>query len=259
MPKDPQELLARWASDEILDPYGPVLDKDSNPKSSSSPVDYLGNITDPAVSEDLDGQFAMARTLPLTTDELTASTPTKRPVAPVEPESKKKPQTTELPPATITAAKPAPSQDNEPAPVESHQETAKTNPPVSHQVQLPPKPAAKRGGGSLMVLGQILAYIGVLSLTIGSTFVLWGFFGDKPHYAPMGWLVLTAGQMLLFLGIVTIVSGGIEQTTSTVDIQFTALNEQILRIEQAVHSQTATGPAAAGSSKRDDSAPGVAA
>ncbi|TWU08652.1 hypothetical protein CA54_38880 [Symmachiella macrocystis] len=259
MPKDPQELLARWASDEILDPYGPVLDKDSNSQSSASPVDYLGNITDAAGGEDLDGPFAMARTLPLTTDELTASTPAKRPVAPVEPESEKKPQTTELPPATIAAAKPTPPQDNEPAPVDSHQETAETNPPVAHQVQLPREPAAKRGGGSLMVLGQILAYIGVLSLTIGSTFVLWGFFGDKPHYTPMGWLVLTAGQMLLFLGIVTIVSGGIEQTTSTVDIQFTALNEQILRIEQAVHSQAATSPAATSSSNRDDSAPGVAA
>lgn len=259
MPKDPQELLARWASDEILDPYGPVLDKDSNPQSSSSPIDYLGQITDPAVGEDLDGQFAMARTLPLTTDELTASTPTKRPVAPEEPKSEKTPPTTELPPATIAKATPAQPQDNNPAPVSSNKKNVETNLPAARQPGLPSKPAAKRGGGSLMVLGQILAYIGVLSLTIGSTFVLWGFFGDKPHYAPMGWLVLTAGQMLLFLGIVTIVSGGIEQTTSTVDIQFTALNEQILRIEQAVHSQTATGPSAASPSKRDDSAPGIAA
>ncbi|QDT48859.1 hypothetical protein Pan258_29050 [Symmachiella dynata] len=259
MPKDPQELLARWASDEILDPYGPVLDKDSNPKTSASPVDYLGNITDPAVSEDLDGQFAMARTLPLTTDELTASTPTKRPVAPEEPESEKTPPTKELPPATIAKATPSQPQDKNPSPVSSNKKNVETKQPAARQPELPPKPAAKRGGGSLMVLGQILAYIGVLSLTIGSTFVLWGFFGDKPHYAPMGWLVLTAGQMLLFLGIVTIVSGGIEQTTSTVDIQFTALNEQILRIEQAVHSQTATGPSAANPSVHDDSAPGVAA
>jgi len=259
MPKDPQELLARWASDEILDPYGPVLDKDSTPQSSASPIDYLGQITDPAVGEDLDGQFTMARTLPLTTDELTASTPTKRPLAPVVPESEKTPPTTELPPGTITAATLAQSKDNDPAPVNSDQTYADTNTPAALQQELPPQSAAKRGGGSLMVLGQILAYVGVLSLTIGSTFVLWGFFGDKPHYAPMGWLVLTAGQMLLFLGIVTIVSGGIEQTTSTVDIQFAAMNEHILRIEQAVDRGTATASTAVIPSKRDDSAPGVAA
>ena len=64
-------------------------------------------------------------------------------------------------------------------------------------------------------------------------------------------LVLTAGQMLLFLGIVTLVSGGIEQTTSTVEIQFEALNDHILRIERAVNFGNPTTQPMAAQSKYD--------
>ncbi len=243
MPKNPKELLARWASDEILDPYGPVLGKQGGEDSaSSSAADALNQISDPAFSEDLDRQFAMTRTLPLTTAELTASTPTKRTVAATAT------KTADTPPIA-----PAPkSKAAEPLSEASSATDSTTNAEVptkkSDKKEGPPR-TAKRSGGSLMVLGQILAYIGVLSVTIGATFVLWGFFGNKPHYAPMGWLVLTAGQMLLFLGIVTLVSGGMEQTTSTVEMRIDDLSEHILRIEQATHLSNGAGKTLSASTK----------
>ncbi|MDA0832079.1 MAG: hypothetical protein O2955_03765 [Planctomycetota bacterium] len=69
------------------------------------------------------------------------------------------------------------------------------------------------------ILGQILAYLGVGVLTLGAGCVLWGYFGaaQYSHLAPTGWLITTAGQMLLFLGVVTLIAGGLEQTNSIVN------------------------------------------
>lgn len=85
------------------------------------------------------------------------------------------------------------------------------------------------------VAGQLLAYGGVALLTIGSSLVLWGYFGGPESYAPTGWLITTAGQMLLFLGVVTLVSGGMEQTTDEVKRRIEHLGDRFLRIEQATH------------------------
>ncbi len=93
--------------------------------------------------------------------------------------------------------------------------------------------AGKSPGTSESLWGQILAYLGVGLLTIGTTLVLWGYFGGPVNYAPTGWLVTTAGQMLLFLGVVTLVSGGMQQTTHEVSQRVTYLGEHMLRIEEA--------------------------
>ncbi|MEX1231348.1 MAG: hypothetical protein WEB58_13970 [Planctomycetaceae bacterium] len=69
------------------------------------------------------------------------------------------------------------------------------------------------------IFGQILAYLGVGVLTLGAGCVLWGYFGAAhyAHLAPTGWLITTAGQMLLFLGVVTLIAGGLEQTNTLVN------------------------------------------
>ncbi len=99
----------------------------------------------------------------------------------------------------------------------------------------------KAPGSSESLWGQILAYLGVGLLTIGTTLVLWGYFGGPANYAPTGWLVTTAGQMLLFLGVVTLVSGGMQQTTHEVAQRVTFLGEHMLRIEEATQ-QVLQGP-----------------
>ena len=99
-----------------------------------------------------------------------------------------------------------------------------------------PVAAGTFGGGparSAGPLGQLLAYAGVLGLTVGGAFVVWSYFGGPPGYAPTGWLLTTAGQMLLFLGIVTLIAGGMEKTTHEVRTRIETLGGSLARIEQA--------------------------
>jgi hypothetical protein len=91
----------------------------------------------------------------------------------------------------------------------------------------------QRPGRGESLWGQMLAYAGVGVLTIGTVLVLWGHFGALPNYASTGWLVATAGQMLLFLGVVTLVSGGMQQTTHEVTQRVEHIGERIIRIEQS--------------------------
>ena len=100
--------------------------------------------------------------------------------------------------------------------------------------------APKRSNLTSMT-GQFLAYMGVLGLTIGTAMVIYGHFGGYSEYTPTGWLVTTVAQMLLFLGVINLVSGGIEQNNDDVSRRINTLGEQLLRIEQ-VTSEAMRGP-----------------
>jgi len=93
-----------------------------------------------------------------------------------------------------------------------------------------------------LVIGQLVAYAGVALLTVGTTLIVWSYFGGPANYAPTGWLTTTAGQMLLFLGVVTLVSGGMEQTSEEVRTRIERLGERIIRIEQIARDQALRGP-----------------
>jgi len=97
----------------------------------------------------------------------------------------------------------------------------------------PPVPEADKSSKWVTLVGQIFAYVGVGGLTVGSVLVLMGYFGGPPSYATTGWLVTTAGQMLLFLGVITLVSGGMEQTTQEVARRIDTIGERLIRIEAA--------------------------
>ena len=96
-------------------------------------------------------------------------------------------------------------------------------------------------GGWTSAAGQLLAYAGVLGLTIGACMVVWSYFGGPANHAPTGWLIATAGQMLLFFGVVTLVSGGLEQTTEQVNKRIEQLGDHIIRIEQAAREMNGRG------------------
>lgn len=91
------------------------------------------------------------------------------------------------------------------------------------------------------VTGQFLAYIGVLGLTIGTAMVIYGHFGGYAEYTPTGWLVTTVAQMMLFLGVINLVSGGMEQSNDDMSARINHLGEQLLRIEH-VTEQALRGP-----------------
>ena len=88
----------------------------------------------------------------------------------------------------------------------------------------------------------MLAYVGVLGLTAGGALIVWNGFGHAPLNTPTSWLIATAGQMLLFLGIVTLVSSGLEQTNEEVTHRVRILGEQLLRIEQGQDSAPVAPP-----------------
>jgi uncharacterized membrane protein len=83
--------------------------------------------------------------------------------------------------------------------------------------------------------GHWLAYTGVLGLTIGTAVVVGGYFGGNSNYTPTGWLIVTVGQMLLFLGVINMVSGGIEQSNDEVTHRIEVLGERLLRMEASTH------------------------
>jgi hypothetical protein len=93
----------------------------------------------------------------------------------------------------------------------------------------------RKPGRQESIFGQLLAYMGVGLLTIGTALVVWGYFGGEAvqRYQSTGWLVSTAGQMLLFLGVVTLVSGGMQQTTHEVAQRVEYLGGKMHRIEQS--------------------------
>lgn len=95
-------------------------------------------------------------------------------------------------------------------------------------------PAAS--GQSESLWGQMLAYLGVGVLTVGTVLVLWGHFGGVASYASNGWLVATAGQMLLLLGVVTLISGGMQQTTHEVTRRVQSIGERMGRIERSAEA-----------------------
>lgn len=91
----------------------------------------------------------------------------------------------------------------------------------------------RKPGRSESIWGQVLAYFGVGLITVGTTLVLWAWFKQTPQYAPTGWLICTVGQMLLFLGVITLVSGGMQQASHEVTRRVEYLGSRILRFEQS--------------------------
>ena len=100
---------------------------------------------------------------------------------------------------------------------------------------------SRKPGKSESTWGQVLAYAGVGLITVGTTLVLWSWFGKVPQYAPTGWLICTVGQMLLFLGVTTLISGGMQQTSHEVTRRVEYLGDRILRFEQSA-DQLLRGP-----------------
>lgn len=134
-----------------------------------------------------------------------------------------------------------PSQDQQPV-QNYHNHLSHEQAPAPHfDVVAASKKAKARPGRSEAIWGQLMAYAGVGVLTVGTVMVLWGYFGMVEQYASTGWLLSTAGQMLLLLGIVTLVSGGMQQTTHEVTERIEYLGGRMIRIEEST-DQLLRGP-----------------
>lgn len=218
-----RELLERWSSKSLQDPFAeraPAPARVAAEKHSDPFVAYN------SVTDEESGRGAA---------------PVSRP-----PHAEPASQRSSGPKFRLDAAQPLPVEsprgEHRPHAMEFHTPHAPqaSGPHFDVQTLLDSPPQAKSNSAS--ALGQVMAYLGVATLTIGTALVLWGYFGDQPSYAPTGWLVTTAGQMLLFLGVVTLVSGGIEQSSVEVTRRIEMIGERILRIEQVSREHALRGP-----------------
>lgn len=106
----------------------------------------------------------------------------------------------------------------------------RAKPPQPDIAALSPEAATPKFAWSQLA-GHLAAYGGVGLLSIGMTLVIWSYFGGPTAYAPTGWLLTTVGQMLLYLGVVTLVASGLEQTTEAVNLQMRQMGAKLERLE----------------------------
>ncbi|MGE5195539.1 MAG: hypothetical protein ACM3U2_23860 [Deltaproteobacteria bacterium] len=201
---DPRELLARWAREDALE----TLDSPSAPARE--------------VSE-------RRQILRFDASHPVVSAP---PAAFVERTAAQHPPSAAVPPPPAERLPPAPRD------IIVHQAHG-PNPPHFQQA---PVSLADKSSKWVTLAGQLFAYLGVAGLTVGTVLVLMGYFGGPASYATTGWLITTAGQMLLFLGVVTLVSGGMEQTTQEVARRIDTIGERLVRIEQATWTGKSEDP-----------------
>ncbi|QDU08288.1 hypothetical protein [Gimesia aquarii] len=213
--QEARNLLARWSNREILDPYGPLSKVESRPQFASSPFEQ-------SEKNDLEN---------------------------VPPQAAVKEQINEKPTSTHAQVSNTPYQET-PIPVEQKLESEPIHEEsISFQQAAIPRLRSdyrdiqdlieddEQSPNWLGLVGQLMAYGGVAVLTIGTTLVLWGYYGGPANYASTGWLISTAGQMLLFLGVITLVSAGMEQTSSSVSRRIDRLAQRIFLFEQAMLDQ----------------------
>lgn len=202
-PRDPHELLARWAQEDASDPYGPLC---TPPRESSA---SLAELPMTGASEIRDAIGMVRRVDRPHLSDAGAGHPVSSPPHPVRHEAR------QLTPGSVL---------HPPHPM-----------PAPH-FEAPVRAVEKKSDRWLVLAGQLCAYLGVVTLTIGAVLVLVGHFGSHPSYAPLGWLITTVGQMLLFLGVVTLISGGMDQTTMEVGRRMEVLNDKLQRIEYATQT-----------------------
>lgn len=294
--KDARELLQRWSSGQVIDPFGPLPKTTAPPSelrpisaappkepatvipapaSAPAPVTVVAEATTPRVPV-VARELVVERPLPQILNPLAAAVEPSRPqVSPnlnplaVSPDATSSAPTNIPTPFVVAApannvyrvdaAHPADhfaSSKPAMAPSEESIGPFASKPTVTETKREPRRPmlwfptwdpsvwrseSSSTGSWSSMA-GQLLAYSGVFGMTAGACLVVWSYFGGPTNYAPMGWVLATAGQMLLFFGVVTLVSGGLEQTTDQVNKRIEQLGDHIIRIEQAAREISLRGP-----------------
>ena len=191
---DPQALLARWSDDRLLDPLSPVPTASTDQQGESSSAErktFRLDIPQPTPLSSVDPH------IPLPRDH--------QPIS----------QNTSLAHASLPA---------------HHRADASTGLAGPH-FAVPQPQAPQKAKRALAVTGQVLAYTGAAALTGGAALVMIGYLGGPSSYAPSGWFTTMLGQLLLFLGVITLVAAGMEQTSEEVSRRVDSLHEQLGRLE----------------------------
>lgn len=223
--KNPHELLARWAGNQMFDPYGPIVPQEGKREPAKE-----------------------ARPQPAKPAEKPAAKPAAKSAPPPDETAKIRidPAFTngwsEVPsphipgPSHSPGSRPPKLTEREmPAGHRAHG-PSQLQGPHFNPARLHPPPKTSTW---VALFGQGLAYVGAATLTGGAGMVMISYLGGPAHYAPTGWFTTTVGQMLLFLGVVTLVSAGMEQTTVEVTKRIDTIGEQLERMENSTHAHAA--------------------
>ncbi len=212
--RNARELLARWSTQNLLEPT-----LSASPATDNRPASL--------------GSGAMPNKPGFRFDAAHAGVPTPRTTnldAPSTPVESAEERAASLTPRRKKVRRPRIAE----TPVIDHHQTA-----VNHDALVRAaihQPQTSRTNWT-STAGQLCAYGGVGLLTCGTVLVLSGYFGGPSNYAPTGWLVAAVGQMFLFLGVVTLVSGGMEQTVDEVAWRIETLTERISHLENIMHER----------------------
>ena len=217
--RNARELLARWSTQNLLEPAA-----SASPSQTSADV-RSGGMGGGAMTNRPGLRFdAPHQAVPTpTASTKAAASPTTD--SPEQPSERRTPRRKKLRRPRIAEA----PRDDFPTTASRHDELVRT---------AIAQPQPQRTNWTVMA-GQLCAYGGVGLLTCGTVLVLSGYFGGPANYAPTGWLVAAVGQMLLFLGVVTLVSGGMEQTVDEVAWRIDFLAERIVHLEHMVEEREA--------------------
>ena len=231
--RDARELLARWSAQNLLD------------VASSSPT--VGR-TSPAVTQENIATRPEHRIdppqpkIPPPSAQFGAANdeaPVSSPAVPLDPQPTKSPgkkrsvqQKQEIRPQLASGTEGDFTSTGEPSshPPDNSQPNLDHDHVVRDALQ---KQLARRTSWSTAA-GQLCAYAGVGLLTCGTVLVMWSYFGGPAEYMPKGWLTAAVGQMLLFLGVVTLISAGMEQTVHEVSWRIDHLAEEVYHMGLAL-------------------------
>lgn len=244
-----KELLDRWSREPMLEPYGPLPGSKpgskvemeqaplpQTPTDEPPPAEPQLRLDEPHQAAPEDSPLEKAPPVKKPTAEPTVPEPFAAEEIPMQPEPAVR-QMEKPPVQTPPAERQARIEPEHPTPhlSQPHFDIQK----LIEDRQNARKP---RANGMMMLAGQCLSYLGVLGLTAGASMVVYGYFGGEAGLAPKGWMLTTAGQMLLFLGIVTLISSGMDQASEEMGRKIEVLGEQMLRFEQHTREQLLRGP-----------------
>lgn len=222
--REARDLLERWSAEELLEPYGPAMTSMESERSVVRRPSSVVTDTEPLTTDDRQRTTGDGS---LTADNGHRDDAPRTTASPD--------RSSQRPRRHVTRRRPRRG---------SHrfESSHAAVPPPHFTIASALDADGKRPGRSESLWGQLLAYVGVGLLTVGTVLVLWGYFGGPANYTPTGWLMATAGQMLLFLGVVTLISGGMEQTTHEVAQRIEHLSDHIIRIERHTMQHSQRGP-----------------
>lgn len=238
--RDARELLARWSAQNLLDVPAPSVGAGAFAKPNGS-VDLP--LTRPDLRFDGPRSAAPAPTSPFLAAAIakqsssTVSITDSGNGASQQLDARRKKKSTSIP---VEAAPTSENRGAEHPPADEHpakQLPASTHSEDEHHLLHEGTYLHDRSHHKAtwsMLAGQICAYAGVGLLSCGTVLVMWSYFGGPPKYLPTGWLTAAVGQMLLFLGVITLISSGMGQTVSEVGWRIDFLAEEVHHMENAL-------------------------